>query len=312
MGFFASIQNIFSVYILIAVGYVLTKKNILSSEFGGRMAWIVMNLTFPAYILTALPERFSSDLLLESLGGIGISVIATIVLYPIGYAAAKLIKISKERMGTFLALFVYSNIVFIGIPVNQALFGDGAVSYVLEYYIATTLMFWTLAVYFLQKSSSGGKGRIGLKALLTPSLIATMAAILLVLFEVKLPNMLQKPASMLGNMNTPLAILFIGMVFAEMKLSDFKITKDFWAIMSGRFLFAPAAMLLTVFLFTDFGAERGEVYILQAAMPAMNQVTILTQYYGGDYKYSAMLTMWSFIVSMVTLPLTVSLFGYIY
>lgn len=312
MAFLDSLQSIISVYLLISVGYILTKKDILSSEFGGRIAWLVVNLTFPAYILAVLPEQFTSSHFIESLGGILVAVISTVVLYPVGYVVARLFGVAEEKRGVFLALFVYSNVVFIGLPVNQALFGDSAVAYVLEYYIANTLLFWTLGVYNLQSNSGGKKRGINLKSLITPSLTATLIAIIFVLTGFKLPEMLQKPASMLGSMTTPLATLFIGMVFAEMKASDFKITKDFWAVMSGRFIFAPVAVLLIMMFFTDFTAQRQEVYILQAAMPAMNQVTILSKYYGSDYKYSTILTVWSFVVSMIVLPLYVVSFHYIF
>ena len=261
MGFFDSIQSIISVYLLIAVGYILTKKDILSTEFGSRIAWLVVNLTFPAYILSALPYQFTKSEFLDSLNGIIVAVVATIILYPVGYLIGKLFRVSKKNMGVFLALFVYSNVVFTGLPVNQALFGDVAIAYVLEYYIANTVLFWTLGVYSLQAASGKTKGGINLRALLTPSLTATVIAIVFVLLEIKLPNMIQKPASMLGSMTSPLATLFIGMVFAEMKLSDFKITKDFWAVMIGRFIASPVAVLLIMLFFTSFSAERQEVYI---------------------------------------------------
>lgn len=312
MGFLDSIQSIISVYLLIAVGYILTKKDILSTEFGARIAWLVVNLTFPAYILSALPYQFSKAQFMESAGGILVALIATAILYPIGYVVGKIFRVKNENMGVFLALFVYSNVVFIGLPVNQALFGDSSVAYVLEYYIANTLLFWTLGVYSLQKSSGNSRGGINLKALLTPSLTATVIAIIFVLTELKLPEMIQKPATMLGSMTSPLATLFIGMVFAEIKLTDFKITKDFWAVMLGRFVFAPFAVLFIMMYFTSFNMERQEVYILQAAMPAMNQVTILSKYYGCDYKYSTILTVWSFVISMIALPLFVTSFHYIF
>ncbi len=312
MGFLDSMQSIISVYLLIAVGYFLTKKDILSTEFGSRIAWLVVNLTFPAYILSALPYQFTKEQFIESASGILVAIVATIVLYPIGYIIGKLFKVRKDNMGIFLSLFVYSNVVFIGLPVNQALFGDSSVAYVLEYYIANTIIFWTIGVYFIQKSSSSSKGGIKLKALLTPSLTATIIAIIFVLIGLKLPEMLQKPAKMLGSMTSPLATLFIGMVFAEMKLSDFKITKDFWAVMLGRFFISPFAVLVIMMFWTSFNSDRQEVYILQAAMPAMNQVTILSKYYGCDYKYSTILTVWSFIISMVVLPLYVASFHYLF
>ena len=81
MGFLDSIQSIISVYLLIAAGYILTKKDILSTEFGSRIAWLVVNLTFPAYILSALPYQFTKAQFMESAGGIFAALIATAVLY---------------------------------------------------------------------------------------------------------------------------------------------------------------------------------------------------------------------------------------
>lgn len=311
MIFFESIQSVISIYILIAIGYILTKKEILTTEFGSRIAWLVVNLTFPAYIISALPNQFSADKFLESTSGIALAIVSMAVLYPIGYLVAKLFRIKKENTGVFLALFVYSNVVFIGLPLNQALFGDSAISFVLEFYIANTVLFWTLGVYSLQTASGKG-GKIKLKNLLTPSLIATFIAIIFVLFDFKLPKLLYIPANMLGSMTSPLATLFIGMVFAEIKLSDFKISRDFFGVILGRFLISPVIILLIMYFLTEFSSDRQQVYILQAAMPAMNQVTILAKYYGGDYKYTTILTVWSFIISMIVIPLYVVLFSYMY
>lgn len=308
MSFFHSIESVMSVYIIIGIGYFLTKRGIFTSDTGRRFAWLVVNVTFPCYIIAALPEQFTSEALSGSLLGILIAVGATVILYPIGYLIAKLLKISRERKHLFVAMIVFSNMIFIGLPVNYALFGDISVPYVLQFYVANTVIFWTLGVYFLQLGSGNGvKPKISLRMMLNTPLIAAAIAIILVLFDAKAPFIIRNSFQLVGNMTTPLATMFIGIALFEIKLKDFNISKDMIAVLAGRFLIAPSLVYIPL-MFTNFPPLMREVFFIQAAMPVMNQVTIYSRYYGGDYKYSTVITAWSLIVSMIMIPIYVAVF----
>lgn len=309
MTFFHSIESVLSVYIIIAIGYFLTKRGIFTADTGGQFAWLVVNVTFPCYIIAALPEQFTSKAMLESFLGIGIAFAATVLLYPIGYLIAKALKLPPEKKHVFVAMIVFSNVVFIGLPVNYALFGDKAVGYVLQYYVANTIIFWTFGIYFLQLGRGNGiKPKINPQMILNPPLIATAIAIVLVLFDAKAPFIIRNPFQIIGNMTTPLATLFIGIVFSEIKLKDFNISKDMIAVMIGRFAVAPALIYVPLVFIPQFPPLMREVFFIQAAMPVMNQVTISSRYYGADYKYSTVITVWSFIVSMFMIPVYVIFF----
>lgn len=308
MTFFHSIESVLSVYIIIGIGYLLTKRGIFNAETGGQFAWLVVNVTFPCYIIAALPEQFTAQAMADSFLGIIIAVIATLALYPVGYLVAKILKIPPERKHVFTAMIVFSNVVFIGLPVNYALFGDKAVAYVLQYYLANTVIFWTFGIYFIQLGSNRGiKPKINLKMILNPPLLATAIAIVLVLFDSKAPYVIRNSFQIVGNMTTPLATLFIGIVFSEIKLKDFSISRDMIAVAVCRFAVAPVLIYIPL-VFTSFPPLMREVFFIQAAMPVMNQVTISSRYYGADYKYSTVITIWAFIISMFAIPVYVALF----
>ena len=40
-------------------------------------------------------------------------------------------------------------------PINQALFGDASIPYVLIYYMCNTTFFWTLGTYLIQRDGEG-------------------------------------------------------------------------------------------------------------------------------------------------------------
>lgn len=45
-----------------------------------------------------------------------------------------------------------------------------------------------------------------------------------------------------------------------------------------------------------------DVFVMQAAMPAMTNTSIVAKVYGGDYKYAAMLTVVSTLLAVITTP----------
>ena len=74
-----------------------------------------------------------------------------------------------------------SNTIFIGLPINLAIFGEKAVPYVLLYYIVNTSFFWTIGVFEIAKDSAIRKQAtlsfhplIFLKKLFTPALLGFM------------------------------------------------------------------------------------------------------------------------------------------
>jgi len=73
--------------------------------------------------------------------------------------------VRKDRRGTFASMFSLSNTIFIGLPVNLMLFGDSSLSYALLYYIANTILFWTIGVYGIARdaaiiAASGPRSRL--------------------------------------------------------------------------------------------------------------------------------------------------------
>jgi malate permease and related proteins len=52
-----------------------------------------------------------------------------------------------------------------------------------------------------------------------------------------------------------------------------------------------------------------KVFVIQAAMPAMTQTAIIAEAYGADYKYAAIMTTVTTVVSLVFIPVYMLLLG---
>ena len=83
--------------------------------------------------------------------------------FALAIVLAKLARIKRQHFGLFCASVANSNTIFIGIPVNLALFGESSIPYVLLYYAASTVFFWTVGVYSITCDITENRVKIPLR-----------------------------------------------------------------------------------------------------------------------------------------------------
>ena len=249
---------------------------------------------------------FDQDKLLAILPGTIVPFLSMLIAYAIGYIVPIIISVPNGRKGTFRSMFFVSSAIFVGLPVNLALFGDSSVPYVLLFFLANALLFWSLGVYCI---SSDGKlagnpilSLATLKNMFSPPFTAFTVATLLILIEVPLPDVLAHTFKSLGSMTTPLSMLFIGMIIYGAGLRNVKFSKDMSALLIGRFIISPLAVLLVAH-FIPIPDLMRKVFVIQAAMPAMTQTSILAKIYEADAEYAAVMTSATTLTSMVAIPI---------
>lgn len=311
MDFFSSLESILSIIIMICLGYELTRKGWFDENTARTFATLVTNIALPAYMVWNLTTAFDKNKLLSLEDGLVIPFASMLACYAIGYAVSKIIRVSPLRQGTFTCMFFLSNTIFIGLPVNLALFGEKSVPYVLLYYMANTCLFWTLGVYAI--SRDGDNPQTGFLSFQTiqktfsPPLIGFLAGVLLVLLDIRIPVFVTDTCKYLGNLTTPLSMLFIGISLSGVSLDEIKVGRDMIALMVGRFVVSPLLVFLIAVLL-PIPLLMKEVFIIQSAMPVVTQVSIISRSYNADHRYAAVMTAVTTIFAMTTIPLYMVLF----
>ncbi len=310
-----SIGSILSIVIMIIIGYILTAKGWFSEESSKLLTRLVITIALPALMISTILGNLDRNELVHQGKGILIPILSMTICLIIAIIVTKLIKIKKEDAGLFISMFFNSNTIFVGLPVNLALFGEKSIPYVLLYYIANTTFFWTIGVYFISKNGNKKTNdkilsKSTLKRIISPPLLGYMVAIILVILNVHLPNFIMDTCKYMGGITTPLSMLFIGICIFSVKLKDIKISKDMFGIVAGRFIISP----LTVFVITLFipiPILMKKVFIIQAAMPVMTNTSIIAKAYDGDTKYAAVMTVVTTVLSIIAIPFYMVLLSYL-
>lgn len=311
MVFFHALAGIFSLLLVVLLGYCLARAGWFSPSARKLIPRIVTNISLPPFLACTIISSFERDSLLHMLYGAALPLLAMVMLFIMGYIIAKLMGVAKRHFGLFCACVSNPNTIFIGIPVNMALFGPEALPYVLLYYFASTFFFWTVGNYFISRDESRNEGADSAfhwQKIISPPMYGFLCGILIVCMGWHPPDFLFRSAHIVGELTTPLALVFIGITLHGMDLRHAQIGRDVIIALAGRMVLSPLLMWLLLPLFA-LPELMGRVFVIQSSLPVLMQVAILSAYYDTDPDYGSLMVSLSTILCAVTIPVYMVLLG---
>lgn len=303
--FLQSISGILTILIMILLGYSLAKKGWFDDKMISMIARLVTQVALPCYMVVTIVNRFSAGDLNELLPKISYPALSMVILLAIAMATAQLFQVDKAHRGLFTSMFFNSNTVFVGLPINQALFGDASIPYVLVYYMCNTTFFWTIGLYLIQRDGQKTQSLNlleSLKKIFSPPLYGFMIGVVLVLAKVKVPDFLLADLTYIGNLTIPLSMIFIGISMAKVGFSAMSFSKDQLLILLGRFVIAPSLMALML-SHADMPGLMKQVFIIQSAMPVMTNAPVVSKLYGADADYAAVMVTQTTLLTLIVVPI---------
>lgn len=305
-AFLSGLEAMIPIFIMLALGYVLTRCGKIDDSTAKFMSWFVLAVALPCSIFKTIVGNFT----LSEILGYGKLLIypyaVMIVTLLLGFAMAKVFKAPQVTSGPLMVLVALNNTIFMGLPVNLALYGEVSTPYVLCYYLANTTLFWTVGVFVIASSVRASAGSKLKKLLTSPPLVVIVLSSLYLFVKKTVPSF-EMPSSVMSviktiaDMSTPFAMMYIGHVLAKSRLGSFRITKLMTVGLAGRFILAPAVSVL-VFALAPIDPMAKKVFITQSFMPVMATLSIVAREYGADDEYCARMVALSNLICLLILP----------
>ena len=312
--FLTSITSIIPIIAIIVLGYILQVRGWFGDDFGPNLSRLIMNVALPASIFVSVMKYLTLDKLISLSGGLLYTFVAFTLGYIVAYIAVILFKVRPGRRGTMINTFVNANTIFIGLPLNVALFGDQALPYFLIYYITNTISTWTLGVYLMTSDSKSGQSKetskFDWKKLLPAPLVGFLVALLFLILRISIPDFATNTLTYVGNIVTPLSLIYIGIVLAKAGLNTIAFDKDTIVTLVGRFILAPLIMLLVLKFFApNMATAEFKTFMIQSATPALAVLPILANQGKGDVEFSTNVVTLSTVLFIVVIPILQTLLG---
>lgn len=324
MVFLTSLQSIIPIVLLIALGYILKGRGMFNDTFSSNLSRLIMSVILPAGVFVSVLHHMQTSDLWNLRYGLLVVGLTYFVSYIVAFIMMKILRVPPGRRGIFINMVVNDNCLFIGLPVQIALFGPEALPYFLLYYIGNTISVWMVGVFLIemdplpQNSSATGESvrpsghKFSWKKLLPPPLMGFIVALIFLYAQMPLPTILHNTLNYLGDMVTPLSLLYIGIVLHDAGLKSMALNKDSLGGIFGRFVIAPLIMFGVIITVRYIGGIILEpiamiTFIVQSAGPVIAVLPIVANESGADLPFATGLVMISTILFVFVIPLIMEL-----
>ena len=314
MLFLTSLESIVPIIALIVLGYFLQVKGWFHNDFGNDLSKLIMNVAMPVSIFVSVLKYLTLEKLMSLSGGLIYTFVAFALGYIVAFLSVKVLNVAPERRGTVINTFVNANTIFIGLPLNIALFGDNALAYFLIYYITNTISTWTLGVFLMTSDSKDGKKKQGSKfnwkKLLPAPLLGFIVSVVFLVINIPLPSYVSSTLSYIGGLTTPLSLIYIGIVLAKAGIKTIHFDKDSILALVGRFILSPLLMFLVLkWMAPQMATAEYQTFMIQSATPALAVLPILANQGDGDVEFSTNIVTLSTILFVIVIPIIQTLIG---
>ena len=293
-------QSVLHLFLMGAVGFLLGKVKMMDDRAAVGMTNLLLYICTPFMMVVAFQNAPSDG----GMRGFAIAAALTLLFHLIMIPVAHLVIRQKDprQRSVFRLAAILSNCGFMALPLQSALLGSAGVFYGSAYNIVFNLVAWTYGLSMI----TGGSAKPSLKQLLNPGLLGVIAALVLFLLGIRVPDLLMPPLTHVGNLTIPLPMIVIGYQLSQADLRSVLRQSGLWLSMLLRLLIFPA-MALALMLVLRIDRTILLALMIAAAAPSAAIVNMFAVSYGGDSELSSSTVATHTLFSCLTMSLIVGL-----
>lgn len=289
-------------YLIAAIGFVTDKTGIFRQNDAKRLIDLLFNIILPiAVIHTFITMEYSK----EHVRGILIAFICAFATHLSGYLISLLTfrKRSLKERGIYHYATILSNAAFLALPLAQNVIGSEGVFYCSVYVAVFNMVAFTIGIYEI----SGHTAKLDLKKLvLNPGTISVLIGLPLFFIQPDLPYFIEYPMEIVGNCNSPLAMIVFGTFLANSNFKDMFLKKELYFVSFLRLLVIPLCMIGLFYICKVRGPLLVAMAISSSAPTATNTAMYAAKY-DNDTALGSELAAQSSVFSIITMPVVVAL-----
>lgn len=289
-------------YLVAGIGFATDKVGIFKQHDGKRLIDLLFNVILPiAIIHTFMTMEYSK----EHIKGIGIAFLCAFATHIFGAAVSFFTfrKRSLKERGIYRYAMILSNAAFLALPLAKSVIGGEGIFYCSVYVAVFNIIAFTLGIYEI----SGHEAKIDLKKLiLNPGSISVIIGLPLYLLQIKVPHFISYPMEIVGNCNSPLAMIVFGTFLANSSFKNMFVKKEIYFVSFMRLVFIPLCMLGIFYLC----GVRGSLLVamtISACAPTATNTAMYAAKYDNDTALGSELAAQSSVLSIATMPVIVAL-----
>lgn len=307
MGF-----NIVSpVFIVLLLGYFAKQKGYIDNNFVDKGTWIVFYMALPFKLFYDIKNARIESLHPKYVAYILLGIIFVIF---ISLIIGKTLRIKdKKKLSAFIHCAYRSNFVYVGFPILDIIYNGAPSMEHMIVIIAFGLTLYNIAAiviltyYSEVEDKSISVANILIKIIKNPMIAGVVFGSIFNFLNIPVYQGVDKAIEMVAKISTPMSLILIG---ASLNFESSK--DDFKFMFISAFIKTVLAPLMLIPIGVKLGftnMELGIAYIFWATPCAAN-CFIFTKQMKSDYEFASKVITLSFIMSIITYPVGISIMNY--
>jgi len=298
------LQQMLCFFILICIGFLAQKTGLLPDQVLDGLGKFVVNIAMPALILTVFPSAGNRSDLFKAFPVLLAACGIFFFLFLLGHFIAGVCQTRGNTRGVQIAMTMFGNMGFMGVPLVSVLYGTSGLFYFSMYSIVDMALLWTAGSILV----SGHKSPGGLvKNLVTPTTISLVLGMLLLFYNVPTNNLVFETLGGLGDTTKYLAMVYIGGLLSQAPIGAALRRPAIYVIILLKMLLAPILIYWILFTWAGhiFSVTAIQVMTLIAALPCMTTLVIVAKNNKSDYHFATDCLFLTTLFSLVTIPVVI-------
>ena len=336
------ISQMIMIFLLIAIGFGLSRSSHLTSESSRDLSWIVLNITNPITILVAAIEDEQKVSAMELAVAFALFIGIYIFLGIVAYLLPIVMRVERDDRYSYRYLSVFSNVGFIGIPFCSAVLGVHSLIYVSICSLVFNLIAYTVGMSAMEKvgmrqngavkpgevdspeSLTGGdagmggdstsgdsrcsgesgarKTMAGLKKVVNSGTVFSILTIVVYILDIKFPSVIMNTLSYIGRSTTFLSMIVLGVSVASLSVKEIFGKPALYVFTLLRQIVVPIALIFVLKPFVD-NTLLLQTAIIMVAMPCANLPLMMAKQYRAKEDTISSGIMLTTFCAMLTIPI---------
>lgn len=299
-SFMIILEQLVAFFLMMMVGYLAAKKRVTTREFLDRMASLIMKLLLPILIFANMMNGTSRAQLAADLPALFMVMAIYGSLIVIFAIIAKMLRMPKDRAQIFQAVFVFGNVGFIGLPLMLSVSPLHGGIYSALVSIVDQSLFWTYGLYLT--TPTGKSTHFDWKNFINPAVCGIVLAIVLLLLDLKVPDILENGLLKIGSAATPMSLIYMGGLLCFCNWTPVLRQKELYIGIAVKMLIFPILFFAVASQFVS-NTDMTHTLSIVAGLPTMVAVAMFAQSTRkeGDYALGTVLA--TTVASLVTLSI---------
>lgn len=336
------ISQMIMIFLLIAIGFGLSRSSHLTSESSRDLSWIVLNITNPITILVAAIEDEQKVSAMELAVAFALFIGIYIFLGIVAYLLPIVMRVERDDRYSYRYLSVFSNVGFIGIPFCSAVLGVHSLIYVSICSLVFNLIAYTVGMSAMEKvgmrqngavkrggvdsresltggeagmggdstsgesrcSGEGGarKTMAGLKKVVNSGTVFSILTIVVYIMDIKFPSVIMNTLSYIGRSTTFLSMIVLGVSVASLSVKEIFGKPALYVFTLLRQIVVPVALIFVLKPFVD-NTLLLQTAIIMVAMPCANLPLMMAKQYRAKEDTISSGIMLTTFCAILTIPI---------